>query len=183
VIRPSIDDQIAALLKVEGGYVNNSADRGGPTMFGITQAVARAHGYAGDMRALPASTAAAIYKADYWTKPHFDLVAALAPSVAAEMFDTGVNCGVAAPVMFLQRALNVVYGCNLKIDGGLAPGGATLVMLLAYLRARPTDGAGILLALLNCFQGERYAELVERDPTQRQFINGWIANRVEGALA
>ena len=40
-------DLIDELIAREGGYVANPADKGGPTCFGITQAVARAHGYAG----------------------------------------------------------------------------------------------------------------------------------------
>jgi lysozyme family protein len=174
-----IDTLLAALIKVEGGYVNNPADRGGPTNYGITQAVARAHGYAGMMQSLPLGTALAIYKADYWTLPHFDLVEAAAPKVAAEMFDTAVNAGIGTAVMFLQRALNVLYGSNLKLDGALSPAGATLTTLSAYLASRPRDGAATLLKLMNCFQGERYAEIVEKNPSQRTFINGWIANRVE----
>jgi hypothetical protein len=41
---------IDALIEREGGYVNNPADKGGATNFGITEAVARANGYAGPMR-------------------------------------------------------------------------------------------------------------------------------------
>ena len=44
---------IDALIDREGGFVDHPADSGGPTCFGITQAVARAHGYAGPMRQLP----------------------------------------------------------------------------------------------------------------------------------
>lgn len=177
----TIDQMIADLLKVEGGYTNNPADRGGATNFGITQAVARAHGYTGDMKAMPQSIAAAIYKADYWTGPHFDLVAAAAPTIAPELFDTGVNMGPAVAVMLMQRALNVLSGSSLKVDGVLTPGGATLTTLSGFLKARPRDGESNLLVLINCFQGERYAELVEKNPTQRAFINGWIANRVKVA--
>ena len=56
--RPLID----ALIEREGGYVNHPADRGGPTCFGITEAVARAHGYRGAMRQLPRDEAVAIYR-------------------------------------------------------------------------------------------------------------------------
>ena len=45
-----IDQLVEALIDREGGYVNHPADRGGATCFGITEAVARAHGYGGAMR-------------------------------------------------------------------------------------------------------------------------------------
>ena len=58
---------------------NHPADKGGPTCFGITEAVARAHGYAGAMRQLPREEAAAIYRRLYWLRPRFDQVAKRAP--------------------------------------------------------------------------------------------------------
>lgn len=38
---------IDEIIRVEGGYVNDPADSGGETNFGVTVAVARAHGYTG----------------------------------------------------------------------------------------------------------------------------------------
>ena len=49
----NIDELIDDVIEREGGYVNHPADRGGPTNWGITEAVARRQGYVGDMRALP----------------------------------------------------------------------------------------------------------------------------------
>ena len=49
-----IDQLIDELIAREGGYTNHPADRGGPTRYGITEAVARAHGYDGPMALLPA---------------------------------------------------------------------------------------------------------------------------------
>jgi len=57
-----VDRLIDALIDREGDYVNDHADRGGQTRFGITQAVARAHGCSGAMRQLPREEAAAIYR-------------------------------------------------------------------------------------------------------------------------
>ena len=57
----NVDQLIDELIDREGGYVNHPADRGGPTCWGVTQQVARAYGYIGDMRALPRSTAVRIY--------------------------------------------------------------------------------------------------------------------------
>ena len=38
-----VDTLIDGLIEREGGYVNHPADKGGPTCFGITEAVARSH--------------------------------------------------------------------------------------------------------------------------------------------
>ncbi|MEO7787654.1 MAG: glycosyl hydrolase 108 family protein, partial [Sphingomicrobium sp.] len=73
VSRPvSVDELVEALIEREGGYVALPADRGGPTRFGITEAVARAHGYGGAMAQLPRDEAAAIYRRLYWLRPGFD---------------------------------------------------------------------------------------------------------------
>jgi lysozyme family protein len=90
-----VDALIDELIEREGGFVDHPADRGGPTRFGITEAVARQHGYTGLMRELPRDEAAAIYRRLYWLRPRFDAVAALAPRVGAELFDTGANMGLA----------------------------------------------------------------------------------------
>src|SRR5436190_21481720 len=89
---------VEALIEREGGFVDHPADNGGPTCFGITEAVARAHGYAGPMRLLQRSEAAAIYKRLYWLRPRLDQVAARSARLAAELFDTGVNMGPAVAI-------------------------------------------------------------------------------------
>ena len=55
-----VTELVEALIEREGGYSNHPADKGGPTCFGITEAVARAHGYRGAMRSLPRDEAVAI---------------------------------------------------------------------------------------------------------------------------
>src|SRR3546814_14490054 len=104
----------------EGGYVDHPNDRGGPTNFGITQAVARANGYLGEMRKLPRETAKAFYRAIYWAGPSFDKVARISPTVAAELFDTGVNMGPVVAAQFLQRALNAFSG-GVIVVGKIGP--------------------------------------------------------------
>src|SRR5947209_18798394 len=99
---------IDALIEREGGYVSNPADKGGPTCFGITEAVARANGYSGPMRQLPREEAAAIYKRLYWLRPRLDEVAKRSADIAAELFDTGVNMGPAVANTFLPRALTAL---------------------------------------------------------------------------
>jgi lysozyme family protein len=103
-----IDQLIDDVIEREGDYVDHPADRGGATRWGITKAVARRQGYHDDMRALPQSDAAAIYRRLYWIAPAFDKVGEVAPKLAAELFDTGINMGTGTATGFLQRALNAL---------------------------------------------------------------------------
>ncbi|MGK7253311.1 glycoside hydrolase family 108 protein [Acinetobacter baumannii] len=103
-----IEQYLDELIKREGGYVNNPADRGGATKYGITEAVARENGYKGSMKDLPLDVAKSIYKQQYWTAPRFDQVNAVSSAVAEELLDTGVNCGTGFAKPLLQRALNLL---------------------------------------------------------------------------
>jgi lysozyme family protein len=178
----SVDGLIDALIDREGGYVNHPADRGGPTCFGITEAVARAHGYMGDMRNLPRAEAVEIYRRLYWLRPRYDDVARLAPRVAAELFDTGANMGPAVAATFLQRALTALNRGgkdypDLVPDGRVGP--ATIAALDAFLEARgKRGGETVLLRALEALQGERYLRLAEKRPANEAFLYGWLANRI-----
>lgn len=178
----SIDVLIDALIDREGGYVNHPADRGGPTCWGITEAVARAHGFAGAMKQLPRDDAVAIYRRLYWLRPKFDAIAARSARVAAELFDTGVNMGPAVAATFLQRALTALNRngqdyADLTPDGRI--GRATLYALDAFMSARGQQGGEtVLLRALEALQGERYLRLAERRPANEAFLYGWLANRI-----
>jgi lysozyme family protein len=177
-----LDRLIDALIDREGGYVDHPADRGGPTCFGITEAVARAHGYAGAMRQLPREEAAAIYRRLYWTRPRFDQLSSRSPRIAAELFDTGVNMGPAVAATFLQRALTALNRNgrdypDLVPDGRIGP--ATLAALDSFMAVRGTSsGQTVLLRALEALQGERYLRLAERRPANEAFLYGWLANRI-----
>jgi len=178
----NVDELVDALIDREGGYVNHPADKGGPTCFGITEAVARAHGYAGSMRQLPRNDAAAIYKRLYWFRPRLDEVANRSARLAAELFDTGVNMGPAVAVTFLRRALTALNRGgkdypDLTPDGRIGP--ATLAALDSFLAKRgKSSGETVLLRALEALQGERYLRLAERGPANEAFLYGWLANRI-----
>ena len=181
----TIQTLVDGVIGREGDYSNHPADRGGPTRWGVTEQVARAYGYKGDMRTLPRETAAAIYIARYWTEPNFHLVAARYEKVAEELFDTGINMGQSVAARFLQRALNVlnrgaVDYPDLAVDGRL--GAISMAALDAYKRKRGAAGEKVLLRLLDGLQCSRYVDIAEANKSQEAFVYGWIANRV-GALA
>jgi len=179
-----VDRLIDAVIEREGGdtYTNDPSDRGRGTRFGVTEATARAFGYAGPMGSLPRDTAVAIYRQRFVTGPGFDQVLAIEPSVGAELVDTGINMGPGTAARFLQRWLNGfnVDGSRyprLAVDGNVGP--VTLDALRAFVRWRGPMGITALLRGLNASQAAHYLDITESDPSQRRFLFGWITNRVE----
>lgn len=177
----NIDTLIDKIITLEGNFSNHPADRGGPTRWGVTEAVARAHGYASDMRHFPREEAAAIYKRKYWLRPGFDRIAQLAPHVAAELFDTGINMGTGTASGFLQRALNALNRNerdfrDIAVDRVI--GGETLAALGSFLHRRGTQGETVLLKAVEALQGARYIKLAETRPANEAFLYGWLANRI-----
>ncbi|MGK6323078.1 glycoside hydrolase family 108 protein [Sphingomonas sp. DT-51] len=176
-----IDELIDAVIDREGGYARHPADRGGATRYGITEAVARANGYAGDMRLFARAAAEAIYRRAYWHQPGFDRIAEHAPRLAAELFDTGVNMGPATATTFLQRALNALNrGASdypdVPLDGRVGAG--TLAALDRFLATRGAVAETVLVKAIDALQGERYVRLAEKRPADEAFLYGWLAQRV-----
>jgi lysozyme family protein len=181
VVIAYIDQLIDELIAREGDFVDHPADTGGPTRWGITQAVARRHGYMGDMNTLPRNVAAAMYKRLYWRVPAFDQLDRLAPKLAAEMFDTGVNMGTGTAIGFLQRALNALNRNgrdypDIPVDRKIGPG--TLRAVQAFFRHRGPSAEQVLIKAIDALQGAHYVRLAETRPTQEAFLYGWLANRI-----
>jgi lysozyme family protein len=177
----TVDDLIEDVIAREGGFVDHAADRGGPTRWGVTEAVARANGHDGPMRTLPRSVAADLYRRLYWERPGFAQVAVRAPDLAAELFDTGINMGPAVAAGFLQRALNALNRgasdyADLRVDGAVGP--ATLAALDAFLASRGSLGEAVLVKACDALQGARYLDLAEQRPANEAFLYGWLANRL-----
>lgn len=144
----------------EGGYANNPADKGGETMYGITEALARRYGYAGPMRELPKAVADSIYREEFW---RFDGVASQA--VATKLLDLVVNFGMGGGVTVAQKAVNDLVEPQVAVDGGWGPD-----TLDAINTADPAE----LLEALSQRAAERYKAIVDRDPSQSVFLSGWL---------
>lgn len=180
-MRDNIDELIDDLIAREGGFVDHPADKGGPTRWGITQVVARQHDYTGQMENLPRSVAALIYKKQYWRTPSFDKVAQIAPLLAKELFDTGVNMGPRTAIGFLQRALNAlnrngVDYPDIAVDRTI--GSDTLHALEAFLAKRGLSAERVLTKTIDALQGAYYVRLAEARPTQETFLYGWLTSRI-----
>lgn len=173
---------INEIIEIEGGYVNNPKDSGGPTKYGITLAVARKYGYKGAIASLPRSVAFDIYVKRYWDAMNLDIIEGLSPLLAKEIADTGINMGTVRSGEFLQRALNVlnnngVYYNDLLVDGDI--GAKTINALKKYLKIRGKEGEKVLYKVLNAMQGAFYITLAERRTKDEAFVYGWFKNRVD----
>jgi len=155
----TFDEAFVALLGNEGGYVNNSADPGGATNWGITARVAIANGYIGDMRYLSQDTAKGIYKKLYWDAVRGD---ELPPALVFHVFDAAVNSGPAQAIKWLQQAVGTVP------DGVLGA-----ITLAATQRA----DVGRLVAAFSAGRLDFMTNL----PTWAAFGKGW-ARRIAGNL-
>lgn len=169
------------IVAVEGGYTNHPDDLGGPTIWGITEAVARRAYYVGDLRNMTRDQAKGIYLIEYIERPGFHRVHEVSPVIAAELIDSGVNLGTAWPALWLQRALNAFNAGgklypDLKVDGSIGP--ATIAALRAFMAKRGAQAEIVMLTALNSLQGARYIEVTEARAANESFTFGWFANRV-----
>lgn len=108
----NFDQAFDLLITYEGGYSDHALDPGGKTRWGVTEAVARRHGYVGDMKNFPKDKAKAIYKEAYWDAVKADL---LPVQIRYATFDAAVNSGVSQSIKWLQNAARV------SEDGVLGP--------------------------------------------------------------
>lgn len=172
---------LAATMGLEGGYVNNRADPGGATNHGVTQAVARENGYAGDMRALTVAQASDIAKSQYIDKPGFEPIIERSPAVGQEMFDTGYNAGPPRVAKWFQESLNHLNNRGrdypeIAEDGKLGP--STYAAFDALLRQRGVAGCRVMVKMLDAKQAQHYMKLFGKNSQFEAFAFGWFNDRI-----
>lgn len=141
------DQAYAFIAKWEGGYVNDPADPGGETKYGISK---RAYPDL-DIGSLTREQAREIYRRDYWLAAKCDH---LPGQMALVHFDCAVNQGVGRAAIFLQDALGVAT------DGIIGP-----ITIAVARQAEPCSVVNEYCAL----RMEHYGRL----STFRRFGLGW----------
>lgn len=147
---------VAKTIIHEGGYVNNPADRGGPTKFGITQSDMPGV----DISGLQVTQAEAYYQEHYW-KPLYSQITK--QEVADKLFDMGVLFGVKTATRMLQTSMESEI--HLVSDGDFGPETLSDVNLYASL---PQYRTTLIQHVIN---------IVHNDPSQNIFSAGWV-NRI-----
>ncbi len=154
-------DVITDILKREGGYVDKSADRGGPTKYGITIRTLSAWmgkpATKSDVQALDEFTAREIYTKAYIHTPGFDKIGN--DRLRALMIDSGVQHGPGTATKWLQTALGA------KPDGQLGP------KTMAALGVANEET--VYLAVL-ALRAEYYGRILVNDASQHIFALGWL---------
>jgi len=155
-------DCLAIVKQLEGGLANTLHDTGGPTAYGITQAVYDAWRQAQGLSTQPVSFIGdhevdTIYFTQYWQPAHCD---DLPRPLDCFHFDTAVNMGVESAARLLQTALGTVV-----IDGVIGP-----ETLAAVAAANPW----VLLARYAGVRCMRYGVIAAVRPNQCGFLRGWL---------
>ena len=155
---------LTAIIKSEGGFVDDPADSGGATNFGITQATLAAWRSPtpvtkADVQNLSENEARAIYASEYLVKPGYADITN--EDLRAVMLDCAVQFGPADATAWLQAVLHV------PVDGKIGP---QTLLALAHEDSRRV--ALRLIALRIRRRGRRITD----KPSQARFAAGW-ANR------
>jgi len=179
------DDAFKIVLGFEGGYVNDPADQGGETNYGITYNTlndAKNKGWIPfniTIQNIQLEHAKIIYKKGYWDVIQAD---SLPHPLDLIMFDSAVNHGPGAAVKLLQKSLNALLRyTELKVDGIIGP--LTLRAINDYVGLGSTPGTPpnsnirylCIDVLLN--RVELYSSIVNSNKSQEKFLKGWL-NRV-----
>jgi lysozyme family protein len=158
----TIDKTILAIIHTEGGFVNDPADRGGATKYGVTLATLRqVPGYetatAADVKNLDVSVAKSIYTEKY-AAPYLQLGN---ETIFKFVVNGAVQHGVAGMNKILQRSLNLIA------DGVL---GVKSWARITEWEKDPAD----LLAIIVAARCEYYAKIIQGDRSQLRFAIGWM---------
>jgi type VI secretion system secreted protein VgrG len=162
---------ITQQLKFEGGFVNNPADSGGVTNFGI------AYNYnkdkfssPDDVKNMTQDQAVAFYKKYYWQPIQGDAITD--QGVAQVLFNWACHHGVNGAIHDMQKVLNTSFGQKLQVDGVLGN-----LSLSAINSVAPQA----LIKAYVFFNQDYLKNMIAQDPSQQVFEAGWD-NRYKNLL-
>ena len=158
-----LDEALNFLLEEEGGWSNHKADRGGATMYGVTQAVynefrASVKRAKQTVRNITKEEAREVYDTLYWRAAGCDR---LPWPISYLTFDAAVNSGVSRGTKWTQAGLGVAA------DGAIGRG------TIAAANKVLEDGNAEALYNIVDQRVTFLARLVQNKPSQAAFLLGW----------
>jgi len=167
---------MSEVLIIEGSYSEHEDDSGGKTKYGITSWLAKQHGYTGKMKDMDWKTAKKIYWNEYFHGHNYDQIQNF--DIAFEVMEQAINLPtitvngrkVLKTNINLQKAINLVSGRNIAVDGIV--GSQTIKVVNSI------DDTKLLHKTLNSYQASHYLMLYEKYEWAETFIKGWLKKRV-----
>lgn len=172
-------EAMTVLESHEGGYENNPNDRGGPTNEGISLRFMLENNLkafdddkdgvidAPDVKELTDNQIYEIYRENFWRKGNFEKIQN--KNIAIKVFDISVNVGLRTGIKILQKSINELPPHpKIKEDGFLGP------ETLSHVNDKPSTY--IQETLLPTYRIEcwhHYEKIIEKDPSQKVFRDGW----------
>lgn len=148
------------LLQIEGEYIYHPADKGGPTMKGVTlrtyQDYYGSHKTINDLKNISYGEWQHIMKSGYWDKCKADQIESQA--VAEIVVDWCVNSGM----MGLRRVQELV---------GAKPDGIAGPITLSLINS---SDPRLLFDRIKAARNQFYINIVKRDPKKKVFMPGWM---------
>lgn len=169
---------LASVFYIEGGFVNDPLDPGGATKYGITENVARAHGYTGKMENLTKNMATDIYTTTYIEKPGFNEMVPESTAVAHKLIDAGINVGPRLASTWFQIALNRLNRGGIDYPSIIEDGYVGIETIEAYRALVNKRGdikaCELIIKLIDSQQALHYMNLTHL----AQYTVGWIDHRI-----
>lgn len=170
-------DYLPILRKVEGGYSNLSADKGGETYAGITKKnFPTWEGWNIINSVKPKQNQIIVNSkldkliADFYKKNFWDVLKCdkLSKSVAINLCDFAVGSGIATAVKGFQRVINSLLptGATTLVDDGKI--GNLTIESANKLEQKKLNDALLL------YRANFYKKIVENNPSQNVFLSGWL---------
>lgn len=158
-----LDQALGYLLEEEGGWSDHPNDRGGKTMWGVTQATYNAYRKktgkpSQSVKLITKEECRELYRSEYWNAAGCDK---LPWPISYITFDAAVNSGASRSLRWTQA------GLGMKADGIVGP--QTVSAAKAVIDS--SDGSKILAILDQRVQF--LTALVKKDTTQLVFLLGW----------
>jgi lysozyme family protein len=176
-VHPRVDAIVKDTIRKEGKFSDDPFDKGGPTNYGVSLRYARGKGLVldldkdgdvdrDDILLVTPQIAYDLFLEDFYYDPRIDQ---LPDAIEPLLFDWAVNGGPDAPIRSLQRVIGDLSTERIAVDGRIGP-----ITRAAAERCWASYGNFFLNRLVN----ERlqfHSRIAKTDPTQRRFLNGWLA--------
>ncbi len=166
------DHAYHVILGHEGGFTDDSTDKGGATKYGISLAFLKAENIdvdgdgdidIDDIKVLTKEKSEDLYYKIFWIKNSYNQIES--EEIAIKLMDTAVNMGASRAHKILKNSLNAIMMEDIKVNGVLDEETIEIINII---------DSSILLAEFRKEQAAFYQYLIDKTPAYIKYKNGWM---------